>query len=250
MDDLMLPRSGALFAAQLRYELRLLLRSPRALGAGLLVPVMLIALRRGDHDVDARTEVAGLTVLGVTLTAYTTHAIGLVTARTSGTLRRWRTTPLPTGCYLAGRIGATVATALASGAVSLAAGALLIGAGVDPREALVTTMVLCVGALAWTSLGTAASSAIPTAEAAWPMLALSYFPVMILSGAFGPERNRGWLDDLARLLPARPLVDATTRAMHGGSVAVGDVVILLAWGAIGCVAAALTFRWDGRATTS
>ena len=78
-----LPRLGPVFAGQVRYQLLLLVRSPRALWA------------------------AGRVVLGVTLTAYLTHAAGLVAAREAGVLKRWRATPLPRWCYLAGRLCAT-----------------------------------------------------------------------------------------------------------------------------------------------
>jgi hypothetical protein len=161
-----MPRPAALLLAQVRYELRLLLRNPRALAAGVLVPVVLLVLRRSDgSDLDA--AVAGLTVLGVTLTAYTTHAIGLVTSRNVGVLRRWRSSPLPSWCYLTGRIAATVTMALGSAAVSMLAAVAVLDAPLEPREVLLALVVLAAGAVAWAALGTAISRVIVSTEAAW-----------------------------------------------------------------------------------
>ena len=71
--------------------------------------------------IPARDLVAGLTVLGALSTAYLTHAAGLVTARESGVLRRWRASPLPPWAFFTGRMAATTLTAVA-------------GAGGHPRR--------------------------------------------------------------------------------------------------------------------
>jgi hypothetical protein len=69
--------------------------SPRALWAGVLLPVMLLVLTNLQQHQVAAASLAGRVVLGVTLTAYLTHAAGLVAAREAGVLKRWRATPLP-----------------------------------------------------------------------------------------------------------------------------------------------------------
>jgi len=90
-------------AGQVRYQLTLMLRTPRTLMAGLILPGALLALQLGrvQHlgqgaaaDVLA-ARVAGLVVLGAMSVAYLSHASSLVVAREDGVLRRWRATPLP-----------------------------------------------------------------------------------------------------------------------------------------------------------
>ena len=94
---------GPMVAGQVRYQLTLMLRTPRTLMAGLILPGALLALQLGrvQHlgqgaaaDVLA-ARVAGLVVLGAMSVAYLSHASGLVVAREDGVLRRWRATPLP-----------------------------------------------------------------------------------------------------------------------------------------------------------
>ncbi len=233
-------------ADQFHYELRLFARNPRAVVAGALVPVLLLALRAGNsRGADGVATLAGPVVLGVTLTAYTTHAIGLVTARDTGVLKRWHGTPLPSWCYFGGRIAATTVMALESAALTIAAGVLLLGAPVDVVGAVRLTAVVAAGAVAWAALGTAVTSAIPTTDAAWPMLALTYFPLMLVSGAFGTVGAPAWLRTLADYLPARPLVDAASQALHSGAaVPTQQLLVLAGWAAAGFLLSAATFRWE------
>ena len=101
---------GTMIAGQVRYQLTLLLRTPRTLIAGVILPGALLALQLGrvQHvgqgaaaDLLA-ARVAGLVVLGAMSVAYLTHAASLVVAREDGVLRRWRATPLPSWGYFAG----------------------------------------------------------------------------------------------------------------------------------------------------
>jgi hypothetical protein len=68
--------------------------------------------------------------------------------------------PLPSWCWFAGRIGATVAVAVSGGVLTVFAGVALYSVHVDAALAA----VLVLGALTWASLGTAASALIPTAD--------------------------------------------------------------------------------------
>ena len=115
-----LPGAATLVAAQTRYQFRLLVRTPRATVAGFALPVVLMILNNtsGRGDAQLRTLMAGMAVLGLTNISFVTHAAGLVAARESGVLRRWRASPLPAWCYFTGRIAATVALAM-TGAVLL-----------------------------------------------------------------------------------------------------------------------------------
>ena len=164
MPELTAPTSGRLpgplpvLAGQLRYQLLLLLRNPNALMAGAVLPVLLLVLASSQHGHLTAAALAGRIVLGATLIAYLTHAAGLVAAREAGVLKRWRATPLPRWCYFAGRISATVLTALVSGAITLAAGVTLYHARLGAGAALSLLVALGLGALAWASVGTAVTA--------------------------------------------------------------------------------------------
>jgi ABC-2 type transport system permease protein len=243
-----LPGPWPTLAVQVRYQLLLLGRNPNALVAGVLLPVLLLSLTATRGGRVAVAALAGRVVLGVTLIAYLTHAVGLVTAREAGVLKRWRATPLPRWGYLAGRLCATVAVALASGAVTVLVGMLAYHARVGPGAALGLLAALGFGALAWAAVGTAVSAFIPSAPAAQPLLTLSYFPVMLLSGVLGTVGGvPGWLTGLVGWLPGRPTVDAVTHALAATgatpSVPVHDLAVLAAWAAAALLVSVRVFRW-------
>jgi ABC-2 type transport system permease protein len=249
-----LPGTGQLIAAQVRYQLLLLLRSPRAMMVSLVVPLLLLVLSSSRHGhLDRHTEdalVAGLGSFGLIVTAYISNAITLVTSRQDGVLRRWRATPLPAWCFFTGKIAATAVTGLASVAVAVAAGAVLYGAKLTVAAGLSLLITFMLGVLAWAAIGIAVTPLVPTAQSAGPVLMITYLPVILFSGALGSLSGEpGWLAALARYLPAEPVIDAATRALqHSGSglvlVSGRELAVLAAWAVVGVVASVLFFRWD------
>jgi ABC-2 type transport system permease protein len=244
-----LPSSGRLLVAQVGYQLRLLLRTPRALGAGVAVPALLLVLSNPKGGGVPAAHLAGLAVLGVTITAWVTHGIGLVAAREAGVLKRWRAAPLPPWCYFAGRITATVLVATAAAAVTVLIGVARYGTHLDAATAVGLLVAVGLGALAWAASATALTGVIPRVDSASPILTLTYLPVILLSGVFGSLSSQPhWLTTLAGYLPAQPMIDAATRALqHTTSPPVlpgHDLLVLAGWAIIGLVASLVLFRWE------
>ncbi|GIH15776.1 ABC transporter permease [Rugosimonospora africana] len=251
-----MPGLWSLLASQVGYQLRLLSRTPRAMFGSILMPAILLALRvgqvdRGSAGAAARTVplVAGLAVLGLTSTAYVTYASSLVSARQDGVLRRWRTTPLPAVGYFCGKMVAAVLLAEGAAAVVIAIGVAMTGTHLDVAAVPVLAAVIAVGALAFAALATAVTVLIPTAESAFPVLAVTFYPLVLLSGAFGSlSVEPAWLTTLLSYLPAQPLVDAVTGALrHSAGVPPlpgRSLLVLAGWGAVGLLAAVRFFRWE------
>jgi ABC-2 type transport system permease protein len=246
-----LPGTGRLLVAQVGYQLRLLLRTPRALGAGVAIPALLLLLspNSGHGGAVPPAYLAGLAVLGVTTTAWVTHGIGLVAAREAGVLKRWRATPLPPWCYLAGRIVATVLVAVAAAAVTVALGVAHDGTRLDVGAAVGVLMAVALGAVAWAAAATAVTAVIPNVAGASPILTLTYLPVILISGTFGALGGQPrWLATVAGFLPAQPMIDAATHALQhpaGAPVVAGhDLIVLAGWVAAGAIASLLLFRWE------
>ena len=246
----------AMFAAQVGYQLRMLARNPRGLMVSLFAPglILVVALSRGaQHSASPAQKaavIAGLSAFGLIATCYLTHAIGLVAARETGVLRRWRASPLPRWGYFAGRITATVLASLASGAVILAVGAGLGGLRVSAADGPALLLVFGLGGLAWAALGTAATALIASTESASPVLIFSYLPVILASGAFGPTGGEAaWLATLMSYLPGQPVIASATRALEFSGpglapVSGRDLAVLAGWAVIGLVASVRFFRWD------
>jgi ABC-2 type transport system permease protein len=246
----------AMFAGQVGYQLRMLARNPRGLTVSLFAPGLILALllsQGAQHTASPAQKaavVAGLSAFGLIATCYLTHAIGLVAARETGVLRRWRASPLPRWGYFAGRITATVLASLASGAVILTVGAGLGGLRVSAADGPALLLVFGLGGLAWAALGTAATAAIASTESANPVLIFSYLPVTLLSGAFGSIGGEPrWLATLVSYLPGQPVIAAATRALEFSGpglapVSGRDLAVLAGWAMIGLVASVRFFRWD------
>lgn len=248
-----LPGWIPLTGQQAGYQLRLLTRSTRSLLAGVLLPVLVLLMHGTDAGVrgDRAALIGGLAALGVISSAFVTHANSLVIARESGVLRRWRMTPLPPSCFFAGKIAATVVVADMSALLTVLVAALT-GVPVSAAGAGWMLIPMTAGALTWASLGTAVSAFIPTAAAAYPLLTVTYLPVVLASGAMGTVTRPAWLATAATYLPARSVIVATAGALcHPGDWAVltpGQLGVLAAWVVAGLVAAVACFRWDpGRA---
>jgi ABC-2 type transport system permease protein len=231
-----------------------LLRTPRAVVGGVLLPALLLVLRGNAARLTATEQahlVAGLAVFGALSTAYITHTTNLVAARQAGILKRWRATPLPAWCYFTGRIAATTLLAAFGGIVTSLAGVADYHLPVDSGTVFGLAVVLLLGAATWASIGTAASALIPTVEAAWPLLGLSYLPMLILSGGFGSIGGQpAWLATIVDWLPARPIIDGASNALLPGTgglpISAHGAVVLAAWGVTGLVLSQRWFQWTPR----
>jgi ABC-2 type transport system permease protein len=260
MDDaIRLPGLIPVIGGQLRYQLTLLMRTPRTLMAGLILPGALLALQLGrvQHigqgaaaDVLA-ARVAGLVVLGAMSVAYLTHASSLIVAREDGILRRWRATPLPAWGYFAGRIAAAVLIADAAALILVLVGVAMAGLHLTAAGIVSLLVAATAGSLALAAAGTAITRLIPSAQGANQLLALTYIPLIIFSGGFGGLSGLPhWLNTLMSYLPAQPMIDAVTRALELGTGQPGlslpgrDLAVLAAW-AVGCLLLSVRFfRWD------
>lgn len=243
-----MPNIARLLAAQISYQARLL-AGGRTITIGVGLPVILLIASHGQlPQSDDATLIAGYAAFGLTITAWNTYGVRLVAAREAGVLKRWRATPLPHWCYFVGRILATVVVAVAAGAATVAAGVFLCGTHVTFSGALAALVAFILGACAWAAVATAVTALIPTLEAAAPTLMLIYFPVIIVSGTFGPLSEPSWLSTVASYLPAQPLISALGSSLSdtaGHLFLPGrDLIVLAAWAVAGLAVALATFRWE------
>jgi ABC-2 type transport system permease protein len=249
-----LPGPLPVFATQLRYQLIVLMRTPRAFTSGLILPGALLALELAGHPKGSEPlswltlRVAGLGVFGVAAIAYFTHANGLVAAREDGVLRRWHGSPLPAWAYFAGKLLAAVLIADISGAILVYIGRSMAGLHLSTHAVLGLLAVGSLGALALAATGTAATVLISTAQSAQPMLMLTYIPVIVLSGGFGAVQGLPtWLNKAVTYLPVQPVVDSATRVMEHSSgtfMTTHDWAVLAGWTVGGLLFSIKFFRWD------
>lgn len=253
-----LPGLGSVLAAQIRYQLTLLARTPRALVLALFLPAVMLSLEvtQGKHPgsqavstAQLNAEVSGLVVFGTLSIAYVTYASGLVAAREEGILRRWHMTPLPPWGYFAGRIIASVLLADGAGVVLVVIGVAL--AHLHLTTGIVVSLLVAdtLGALTLAAAGTAVTPLVTSVSGANPVLVFTYVPLLIFSGAFGALTLPHWIDTAMSYLPVRPVIRSVTAALQapGGGYALispRDLAVLGGW-TLGCLLVSVRFfGWD------
>ena len=247
-----LPGPGSVLASQIRYQLTLIMRNPRAIAAGLILPGALLALEAGKAQhvtmAAAAPRIAGLIALSAAAIALFTHALGLVTAREEGVLRRWHASPLPTWAYFAGRIVATMLVTVAAGLILILVAVAMTGVHLTAHAVLGLLVVDALGALALAAAGTAITAVIPGIQSAQPILMLAYVPLIVLSGGFGGIQSLPhWLNTAVTYLPAQPMIDAASRSLahsSGAIMSVHDLAVLAGWIVGGLLVSSWFFRWD------
>ena len=218
---------------QFRYDQKAFWRNPAAVFFTVMFPVVVLLIfaivfdgstvevRRRDRDDDLLR--AGDHHPGGDLGDDADLAMTLVIAREDGRLKRGRGTPMPAWVFIAGRIGNSIVVALLMLALLAAIGGLLYAVPF-PWERLPAMLVtLVIGAASFCCLGIALTAAIPSEDAAAPIVNALLLPLYFLSGIFIPEDELPERRDrLRQPLPDPPLLRGLlhrlrARRRRGGS---------------------------------
>ena len=252
------PRPGAaplprMLRAQAGLETRMVLRNGEQLLLTLVIPVLVLLVFGSVEVVDLgrRSErldflVPGVLALAVLSTAFTGLAIGTGFERRYGALKRLGATPLPRGALLAAK-GLAVVAVEALQIVLLLAVAVLMGWD-PPRD-----VGAWAGALVLVLVGTGAFAALAMlmagtlrAEATLAAANLVYLLLLVTGGIAVPlDRFPAGVRAVLELLPAAALAEGLRGCLSDGTgFPLGELVVLLVWGAAGAVLAARWFRWE------
>jgi ABC-2 type transport system permease protein len=245
---------------QLRYDQKVFWRNPAAVFFTVAFPVILLLIFAtvfGDQTIDVAGGieittyyVPAIITLAVISATMQTLAMSLVIAREDGRLKRGRGTPMPAWVFVVGRIGNSIVVATLMLAVVALLGKLLYGVPIPWARAPELLVVLAVGAASFSCLGIALTAAIPSQDAAAPIVNALLLPLYFLSGIFIPEDELpDGVIDFANHFPIRHFFEAFFDAyVDGGGAALswGDLAVVAAWGVAGLLLAIRFFRWTPR----
>jgi ABC-2 type transport system permease protein len=245
-----------LFLHQLRAEQKLFWRSRELAFFTFLLPILfflLLGSAYGDEEINGvngyQYLLAGMIGYGAASTTFAGLALLLVIRRESGVLKRLRATPLPPGTYVSAVLASIILIFLAEAAILIAIGRF----GFDVPLAgsmLSLVVVLLIGAASFAALGIGLTALIKSAEGSSAVVNALYLPLSFISGAFFSEDTfPGVLQALAAILPLSHLIELTRDVMVFDEEVwdnLGNVAVILAWGAIGLVVALRGFRWEPR----
>jgi ABC-2 type transport system permease protein len=248
---------------QFRYDQKAFWRNPAAVFFTVMFPVVLLLIFAtvfGDQTVDVRGGIETTTyyvpaiiTLAVISATMQSLAMSLVIAREDGRLKRGRGTPMPPWVFISGRIGNSIVVALLMLALLALIGDVLYGVAIPWERLPAIVFTLAVGAAAFCCLGIALTAAIPSQDAAAPIVNALLLPLYFLSGVFIPDDQLpSGVIHFADFFPIRHFFEAFFEAYvpagggGGGSVSWDNLAIVAIWGVAGLLLAVRFFRWAPR----
>jgi ABC-2 type transport system permease protein len=245
-----------LFLHQLRAEQKLFWRSRELAFFTFLLPILfflLLGSAYGDEEINGvngyQYLLAGMIGYGAASTTFAGLALLLVIRRESGVLKRLRATPLPPGTYVSAVLASIILIFFVEAAILIAIGRF--GFDVPLAGSMFSlVVVLLIGAASFAALGIGLTALIKSAEGSSAVVNALYLPLSFISGAFFSEDTfPGVLQALAAILPLSHLIELTRDVMVFDEEVwqnLGNVAVILAWGAVGLIFAIRGFRWEPR----
>lgn len=247
---------------QFRYDQKVFWRNPASVFFTVMFPVVLLlifgAVFSGKHvdveGVSVKTTtyyVPAIITLSVISATMQSLAMSLVIAREDGRLKRSRGTPLPPWVFIAGRIGNSIVVALMMLILIAAIGRLLFSVPIPWSQLPQVLVVLVIGAACFCCLGIALTAAIPSQDAAAPIVNALLLPLYFLSGIFIPDDQlSSGVISFANHFPVRDFFEAFFKAYipaaHGPALDWGNLAVVAIWGVAGLFLAVRYFRWTPR----
>ena len=238
--------------AQLQAEVTMIFTNGETVFLTLGIPVVFLLFFSAVHVLPTGTDhpvdflVPGILALAIMSTAMTALGIGTGFERGYGVLKRLGSTPLGRPRLLTAKIIAVIAVELLQAVVLVAVGYAL---GWNPRGAgaLVAAAVLAMvlGTVAFGGIGLALAGTLKPLVNLAVVNAL-FVILLLLGGMLIPlGKLPGWLEGIAKVLPASALADALHGALGNGTpVSTRDWIVLVVWAVAMPVLAGLTFRWE------
>jgi ABC-2 type transport system permease protein len=256
-------RPGALrlLAGQIDYANKSTLRNPLSAFFTLVFPLIFLLIFNllntgntvgspGGTVSFAQFFTPGIAAFAIITACYTNLAISTVLARETGVLKRVRGTPLPPLYFLLGRITSCVLFAFGSVVLMVAVGVLLYDVQVITEKLPAAVVSVLAGCFCFCALGLAVTTIVPSEEAAPPVVNVTVFPILFISGIFFPIDNVAqWVRTVAAVFPIQRLAHALQTAFlpgEGSGFVWADLAVLAAWGVGGLVVAARFFRWENK----
>lgn len=238
-----------MLAAQIRMELRLLLRNGEQVGLTLIIPLLLEFFFNLPvlYSLDAPRRidfvVPSVLALAVMSASFTGLAIGTGFERKYAVLKRLGATALSRPVLLAGKTGAVLVLQVLQAALICGFGLVL---GWHPSgDGLWAVLLIVLGTATFGGLGLLLAGTV-RAEITLAAANLIWLVLLFAGGIAIPlTRYPAAAADLLRCLPSAALSDGLHQVLqHGGGFPLRAVLTLLVWAGVALPAAARWFRWE------
>jgi len=245
---------------QVRWEQKSYWRNPAAAVFTFAFPLLFLVIFtaingngtvgiQGGEVKFAQYYVPAIIAFGLMSACYTNLAFTICVRRENGLLKRARGTPLSPVTYLAGIVGNVIVVAILLTTLIVALGIIAYGV-TFPGRYLALAVAIVAGAFCFSTAGIAISTFVPNEDAAPAIINFVLFPLLFISGTFGPVSSDSALGRIAVIFPVRHLVQAMVHVFDpfggGTGIVATHTLILIVWGIV-CLAISLRrFRWEPR----
>ncbi len=254
------PSTPALVAEQTRYQVLTFVRSPVGMFFTLGLPIFMLVLFNslfgggtvrtdaGDWSVQ-QFYTGGLAAFTAVSATYTNLVNVVPIRRDEGILKRWRSTPIQPGVYLAGWIIGALSIAILGVVLQLALGVLVYDLSIEAGKIPAMIITFVVGVSAFAALGLAIAGIVPNADSAPAVANATILPLAFVSDVFIPlDDPPRWLDLVGDVFPLKPFVNAFQNTLNPFVEAPGlswsKLAVVAAWGIGGALLATKTFSWE------
>lgn len=219
-------------------ETKLLAREPLTLLVGVLFPLVLLALLGTSFGNEPDPDFGGVGGTDFYVPVYATAAIAVMgllgipthvaTYRQDGVLRRLRASGIRTGTYMSSQLVITAAIVAVGSALAVAVG--MATTGLNAPDSTAGVLVgMGAGILAFTGIGLALGSLLPTARAAQGLGLLLFFGLFFIAGG-GPPPSLlpEGMNRFVEVTPMGLVVSAVSDPWHGNGSDIAALLSLVA----------------------
>jgi len=240
----------SVFLAQLKSEVRLVLRNGEQLLLTLGIPVMLLiffslvdVLPTGESD-PINFLAPGVLSLAVMSTAMVSLGISTGFERSYHVFKRLGLTPLGTPRLIASKICTVLVVEIVQFVVLIPV-ALLLGWEADAQRWSIAILGILLGTAAMGGIGLAIAGRL-RAEINLAAQNGLYLLLMLMSGMVFPLTELPLvMRGISRALPSTALADLVREGLSNAGTRPGfSLIVLAAWAVVAPVVAAISFRWD------
>ena len=255
-------RDLKLLVVWIRARLLSLLRTPRGAFFTFIFPLIFLLIFDAANQ-NSRITVTGgkvdfvqfytpgIAVFAVATACYQGMIILVSNLRDQGILKRVRGTPLPPSVYITALLSSAIIAGVMSVALMFVVAVPAFGFHIYPKLLPAAVVTLLLGGAAIAALGLVISGFVDRPESAQPIAALTFFPILFVSGVFYPlETAPQWLQDVAHIFPLSHLAQGFERCFSPHTTGWGfsgrHVAVLAAWWVVATFLAVRNFRWEKR----
>lgn len=241
---------------QLKFDLLIFRRNPAATFFTVVLPLIFLVLFTqifGNEELDSGRKVAtfyvpGIMALSIISATMVNVAITMTGRRERGILKRVRGTPLNPTTFVVSQALAGMVISFVMAVIVIGVGRLLFGVAVVGVGILPMVISILLGAAAFSALGLALTTIIPSEDAAPAVTNAVALPLYFISDIFIiTEEGLGWISDVANFFPVIHLGKALSESFNPFVTETPwpweHWLVIAAWGLFGVLVTRFKFRW-------